>query len=49
MAVNTGFFSGPVVNADESATITFGTAWRRLQASSIPNRGDACIRHVPAK
>src|SRR5207244_2100201 len=48
MAVSTGFFSGPVVNAEESATTTLRTACSRPQASSMPNFCEACIRHVPA-
>jgi hypothetical protein len=47
MAVSTGFFSGPVVNADESTTATLGTPWMRFQPSIIPKRGDACMRQDP--
>src|SRR6187551_788598 len=48
MAVSTGFFSGPVVNTEESATATLAAPCTRENASTTPNWGDSCMRHVPA-
>ncbi len=44
IAVNVGFFSGPVVKQLASHTTTLGTPWTRLNASTTPNSGRRCIR-----
>ena len=45
--VRTGFFSGVVVNTEESVTATLGTACSLLNAFTMPSSGEACMRQEP--